>query len=85
MAPKEPKYRAYFGRALAAHPKTRRLAETELQTAVKLDPANASYHVMLAALYRDLGFLKRAEAELERALALDSANSQAREMLSTLK
>jgi curved DNA-binding protein CbpA len=85
LAPNEPKYRAYFGRTLAANPKTRREAESELQAAVKLAPNNASYHVMLAVLYRDLGFAKRAASEGQRALALDPQNSQARQLLSTLE
>ena len=50
LAPNQPRYRAYYGRALAAHQQTQRLAEAELQAAVKLDPANASYRVMLAGL-----------------------------------
>jgi curved DNA-binding protein CbpA len=84
LAPNEAKYRAYFGRALAANPKTQRLAEGELQAAAKLDPANASYHLMLAVLYRNLGFPKRAVSEVERALAIDPNNSQAQQLLSAL-
>jgi curved DNA-binding protein CbpA len=85
LAPNQPKFRAYYGRALAANQKTRRLAEVELQAAIKLDAGNASYRVMLAALYRDLGFHRRAQAELERALSLDAQNGEAREMLRTLE
>jgi curved DNA-binding protein CbpA len=85
VAPDHPKFRAFYGRALASNQKTRRLAEVELQAAIKLDAANASYRVMLAALYRDLGFYRRALAELERALSLDSQNAEAREMLRTLE
>lgn len=85
LAPNVPKYRAYFGRTLAANPKTRREAESELQAAVKLAPTNASYHVMLAVLYRDLGFALRAVSEVQRALAIDPQNSQARQLLSTLE
>ncbi len=84
-APDQPRFRAFYGRALAGNPKTRRLAEVELQAAIKLDARNASYRVMLAALYRDLGFYRRALAELERALSLDSQNAEAREMLRTLE
>ena len=40
---------------------------------------------MLATLYRDLGFHRRALAELERALALDPQNNEAREMLKALE
>jgi curved DNA-binding protein CbpA len=85
VAPDQPKFRAFYGRALASNQKTRRLAEVELQAAIKLDAGNASYRVMLAALYRDLGFHRRALAELERALSLDAQNGEAREMLRTLE
>jgi curved DNA-binding protein CbpA len=85
LAPNQPKFRAFYGRALAANQKTRRLAEVELQAAIKLDAGNASYRVMLATLYRDLGFHLRAQAELERALSLDAQNGEAREMLRTLE
>jgi Tfp pilus assembly protein PilF len=85
MVPNEAKYRAYFGRVLAANPKTRREAESELLAAVKLDSRNAQYHVMLAVLYRDLGFGKRAASVLEKALALDPQNSQAKQLLASLE
>lgn len=85
LAPNHPPYRAYYGSALATHQQTRRMAEAELQAAVKLDPTNASYRVMLAALYRDLGFSRRAITELERALSLDTKNVEARRMLESLE
>jgi curved DNA-binding protein CbpA len=85
LAPHQARYRAYYGRALASQQRTRRLAEVELQAAIKLDASNGSYRVMLAALYRDLGFTRRAVSELERALALDSQNREAREMLRTIE
>jgi curved DNA-binding protein CbpA len=85
LRPHQPEFRAYLGHAFARHEKTRRLAEAELLAAVKLDPANATYHVMLAALYRDLGFSRRAFGELERALSLDSQNAEAREMMRKLE
>jgi curved DNA-binding protein CbpA len=85
MAPNQSQYRAYYGRALAAHQQSRRLAEAELQAAVRLDPVNASYRVMLADLYRDLGFTRRAITELERALTLDVKNVEARRMLESLE
>jgi len=85
MAPDEPRYRAYYGRALAAHPQTKRLAEGELQAAVRLDPSNSSYRVMLATLYSDLGFWRRAISELERVLSLDPRNNEARQLLESLE
>ena len=83
--PKEARYRAFYGRVLAEHEETRRAAEAELQAAVKLDPKNAEYRVLLAVLYRDLGFMLRARGEAERALAADPANRKARDLLRTLK
>ncbi|HEU0252459.1 MAG TPA: DUF4388 domain-containing protein, partial [Pyrinomonadaceae bacterium] len=50
--PKEARYRASYGQMLAADERTQRRAETELTTAIRLDPANAEYRVILAELYR---------------------------------
>jgi len=85
LAPNQPQYRAYYGRALASHPQTKRLAEAELQAAVKLAPGDASYRLMLATLYRDLGFWRRAISELERALSIDPKNIEAKRMLQSLE
>jgi len=82
--PDEPRYRAYYGRALAMHESTRRMAEVELQAAVGLDPQNAAYRIMLAELYRDLGFKVRAKGEAERAVAADRNNREARDLLRSL-
>ncbi|MEP6706080.1 MAG: DUF4388 domain-containing protein [Pyrinomonadaceae bacterium] len=82
--PGEARYRAYYGSALSTQPQARRLAETELQTAITLDPENATYRVMLARLYRELGFARRAQTELERALALEPSNDAARQLLRAL-
>ena len=82
--PNEARYRAYYGRALAIHESTRRLAEVELQAALKLEPRNTEYRIMLAELYRDLGFFVRAKGEVQRALATDANNSKARELLNSL-
>ncbi|HEV2836452.1 MAG TPA: DUF4388 domain-containing protein [Pyrinomonadaceae bacterium] len=83
--PKEARYRAFYGKVLAAQPNTRRAAEAELQAAIKLDPQNGEYRVMLAELYRDLGLMLRARGEAERAIASDPNNSKARDLLRTLK
>ncbi len=85
LAPKEARYRAYHGRALAAEQRTRRIAEAELQAAIKLDPANASYRVMLAELYFDLGLFRRAEGELGRAISIDPNNSEAAQLMNRLE
>jgi tetratricopeptide (TPR) repeat protein len=83
--PNEPRYRAFYGRMLAEHEATRRAAEAELSAAIKLDPQNAEYRVMLAELYRDLGLKLRAKGEAERAVAADPNNRKARELLQLLK
>ena len=83
--PNEARYRAYYGHVLAGNERTRRAAEAELQAAVKLDPNNANYRVMLAELYRDLGLKLRAKGEAERAVAADPNNPKARDLLRALK
>lgn len=79
--PGEARYRAYYGKALAATENTRRLAENELQAAVKMEPRNSMFHTFLAELYLELNFHKRAEAALERALSLDPNNGLASSLL----
>ena len=83
--PNEARYRAFYGHLLAGHERTRRAAAAELQAAVKLDPNNANYRVMLAELYRDLGLKLRAKGEAERAVAAEPNNQKARELLRALK
>jgi len=83
--PNEPRYRAFYGQVLAANEATRRAAEAELNAAVRLDPRNAEYRMMLAELYRDLGLKLRAKGEAERAVAADPNNRKARELLRALK
>jgi predicted Zn-dependent protease len=82
--PNEPRYRAHYGQILAANESTRRAAEAELSAAVRLDPKNAEYRMMLAELYRDLGLKLRAKGEAERAVAADPNNRKARDLLRAL-
>jgi curved DNA-binding protein CbpA len=84
LVPKQARYRAYFGRVLARDKTSRRQAESELLAAVSLDAENASYRVMLAELYLDVGLRRKAEGELQRALALEPGNATARRMLEEL-
>ena len=83
--PGESRYRAYYGQALAKQANTRRLAEVELLAAIKLEPSNAEFRVMLAELYRDLGFNLRARGEAERAITHDPNSRKAQELLRSLK
>ncbi len=83
--PNEARYRAFYGHMLAGDERTRRSAEAELQAAIKLDPNNAEYRMMLAELYRDLGLKLRARAEAARAVAIDRNNRKARDLLRALQ
>src|SRR4051812_18326143 len=84
LVPKEARYRAYYGSALAHRANSRRTAETELQAAVALEPNNALFRVMLAELYKTAGLRRRAQNEAARALAADPKNAAARALLSSL-
>jgi curved DNA-binding protein CbpA len=85
LNPQEPRFRAHYGRALAASENTRRLAEGEIQTAVKMEPSNALYRTMLAELYFELKFHRRAQTELDKALELDPNNATALALLRKVK
>jgi curved DNA-binding protein CbpA len=85
LEPRNARYRAHYGHALINRPNNRRLAETELQAAVALEPKNPSFRVMLAELYQRVGLRKRAEGEVARALACDPNNPAARALLSSMK
>jgi len=84
LNPQEARFRAYYGRALANNEKSRRLAESEMQAAVKLDPSNPLYRTMLAELYFDLKFYRRAQTELDKALELDPNNASAQGLVRKL-
>jgi tetratricopeptide (TPR) repeat protein len=56
----------------------------ELQTAIRLDPRNASYHITLGDLYRGLQDIERARGEYCRALELDPPNAHAQRQLASL-
>lgn len=85
LSPREARYRAHYGHALIRQSTSRRMAETELQAALALEPDNASYRVMLAELYKQLGLRRRAEGELQRALVVDPKHEAARALLLSLK
>jgi curved DNA-binding protein CbpA len=85
LAPDVARYRARYGQALSGQRETRRGAETEFQAALTLEPDNASYRIMLAELYRNLGLRRRAQAELERALLTEPKHKEARAMLASLE
>jgi tetratricopeptide (TPR) repeat protein len=85
LQPRQAKYRAHYGAALMRRSNLARNAETELLAALAIEPNNATFRVMLAELYQQLGMPKRAESEVERALDADATNRAARDLLSKLK
>jgi tetratricopeptide (TPR) repeat protein len=84
-APKNARYRAYYGKALASDEKQRHKAESEMQAAVKLDNANPTFRLLLAEFFVQVGLMKRAEGELNRLLAIAPGNREAREMLDEIR
>jgi curved DNA-binding protein CbpA len=82
--PNEARYRAFYGQALSSNETSRRLAEVELQAALKLEPDNPDYRTMLGQLYKALGFQRRARAEAERALTVAPNHAGARDLLNDL-
>ena len=78
------RYRAYFGKALSANKETYRQAESEFQAALRLEPENLDYRLMLADLFIKIGLNKRAEGELRRILEKAPNNHEARSLLDSL-
>ena len=78
------RYRAYYGKALAANDKKRHQAEAELQAAVRLDNQNADYRIMLAEFFLQVGLRKRAEGELNRLLTIFPSHREAKTLLDSL-
>lgn len=84
-APGQARYRAFYGRSLAGNRQTRHQAEAELQAAIRIEANNASYRVMLAQLYFELGMKRRAEGEAQRAISIDPQNAEALRLLNELR
>lgn len=78
------RYRAYFGKALSANKETYRQAESEFQAALRIEPENLDYRLMLADLFIKIGLNRRAEGELKRVLEKAPNNHEARSLLDSL-
>jgi cytochrome c-type biogenesis protein CcmH/NrfG len=85
FAPRNPRHRAYYGKALATDGSQRHKAESEIQAAIQLDPDNLNFKLMLAEFFIQFNLLKRAEGELSRLLAVYPSNREARQMLENLQ
>lgn len=85
FAPKNARYHAYYGKALSADDKQRHKAEGEMQAALRIEPDNPTFRIMLAEFFIQVNLLKRAEGELTRLLAKFPTNREARNLLDSLK
>lgn len=75
------RYHAFYGKALSFDKSQRHKAESELQTAVKLDEENTTYRIMLAELFIEIGLTVRARGELNRLLKIEPENKEAKSLL----
>lgn len=78
------RYRAYLGKALSMNKETYRQAESELQAALRIEPENLDYRLILVDLLIKIGLNKRAEGELKRILEKAPNNHEARSLLDSL-
>jgi curved DNA-binding protein CbpA len=84
LAPANARYHAFYGKLLAAGEKSTHKAESEMQLAIKLDPNNSVFRIMLAEFYIELKLFRRAEGELQRLLAMFPNNKEAQDLLDSL-
>jgi predicted Zn-dependent protease len=84
LAPANARYHAFYGKLLAADEKSTHKAESEMQTAVKLDPNNSVFRIMLAEFYIEVKLYRRAEGELQRLLVMFPNNKEAQDLLDSL-
>jgi len=83
--PNNARYHAFFGKALSGDDEQRHKAENEMQTALKLEPENPSYRLMLVEFFVRNKLIKRAEGELKRLLAAFPDNQEALALLDSLQ
>ena len=80
------RYHFLLAESQARNPDRRwqKMAEQSYLNAIKLDPWNADYLVVLGQFYRKQGFAVRARRQFEKALAMQPGHSRAREELATV-
>lgn len=85
FAPKVARYHAYYGKALSSEEKQQHKAESEIQAAIRIEPNNATFRILLAEFFIQNNLLKRAEGELNRLLAIFPGHREAVDLLASLK
>lgn len=78
------RYHAFYGKALSFDKQKRHQADGEIQAAIKIDPDNSLYRIMLSELYIKIGLAARAKGEITRLLKTDPDNQLARSLLDSL-
>lgn len=84
LSPQNARHHAYYGKALSYAQNQRFKAESEINTAIKLDSGNPAYRIMLVEFYIQFNLLKRAEGELQRLLTAFPGNKEAQALLDSL-
>jgi curved DNA-binding protein CbpA len=84
-SPKNARYRAFYGKALSYDENQKHKAEHELQAAIRYEPENPAYRVMLAEFFIRVKLPKRAEGELNRLLVTFPDNREAKSLLDSLR
>ncbi len=85
LCPENAQYHAYYGQSLTIDPKSKHKAESEMQTAIKIDPENMEYRIMLIEFFLEMDLMKRAEGELVRMLAVKPDHQEAAELLRQIR
>jgi curved DNA-binding protein CbpA len=83
--PNNARYHAFYGKVLSQDESQRHKAENEFSAAVRIEPQNETFRLMLAEFLIRFKLLKRAEGELNRLLAVSPTNKEARAMLDSLQ
>jgi curved DNA-binding protein CbpA len=81
LDPTVARYHAYYGKSLMSNKKFRHQAEQELHSALKIEPSNADFRIMLIEFYIEVGLTKRADGELTRLLSTNPDHKEARILL----
>ena len=79
-----PRYHAFYGKALSFDRSQYHKAESELRTALKPSPDNPTYRIMLAELFIEIKLFARAKGELTRLLEQEPDNKEAKSLLDSL-
>ena len=79
------RYHAFYGKALSQEETHRHKAENAMQQAIRLEPDNASFRMMLAEFFVKVKLVKRAEGELTRLLTMAPDHREARALLDSLR